>query len=435
MAYTREQLIKMGAKPVQKGYTREQLIQMGAKPTSTTGAVPSQRNYANPSPPVVAPMPSVGSRAAATFNRVGDITGKVLGKVADIGFGSTGKVVGGTLTAGLGGVKTLYGQATKNPALVQEGLRLQNIGTKAQTPLAIAGATLETVPGAGIAIEKAAAKVGSKFSAPLLARAERLYQSALKPSSKLLESGVVKTGLEEGIRVSKGGLQKTQNLIESIGDDIGRVIEAGVASGKAIPKKNLLPYLDELKNYLGNSLGGKEMVKEVDVIAKSILKDLPQNIPVETAQKIKVTTGQLIKKYYDKLAPIQFETKKQLTRGLKEEIAAAVPEIKALNARDSKLIGLEEALGKAVGRIGNRELIGLTDVMAVGAGLATGGGAGAAAAAVTARRLFDNPIIKSQRAIIYNHIAKNAAKLIQAGRIPAGIAAARILELFDPRKE
>lgn len=34
MAYTREQLIQMGAKPVQ-GYTREQLIQMGAKPTGT----------------------------------------------------------------------------------------------------------------------------------------------------------------------------------------------------------------------------------------------------------------------------------------------------------------------------------------------------------------------------------------------------------------
>jgi hypothetical protein len=49
-----------------------------------------------------------------------------------------------------------------------------------------------------------------------------------------------------------------------------------------------------------------------------------------------------------------------------EEIGKAVPEVLPLNARQSALIPVKNALGAATRRVGNRDTIGLTDVIAAG---------------------------------------------------------------------
>lgn len=259
-------------------------------------------------------------------------------------------------------------------------------------------------------------KLASKLISPLGKRARNIYQTVLKPSEKLEKSGVVKTGLEEGIIISKKGLGKVTGIMSDIGDDISKVIDSGVAKGKSINKQSLTPYLNEMKEYLSNVIGGKKMIGQVDNIAKEFLDELSDVIPIEKAQKIKRATQNFVSKYYNRQAPLPFETQKQLARGMKEEIAKAVPEISALNARDTKLFGLEEALTKALKRLGNRELFTLSDIASFGTGVVTGGGAKSGFGAAIIYKVLKNPAFGSARAILYNTLSKNAEKAAKIGK-------------------
>jgi hypothetical protein len=368
------------------------------------------------------------------LSKASNLTEKVLGAPSRFLFGTAGKTVGSLFTGALGAGGELMGKKTILGADVN---KLQKEAGKNITPLNIGGTLLEsTIAGVG---EKTIAKIAGKLSAPLMARAEKLYQSAIKPSADTLKKfpNLLKTGLKEGIKVSKKGLQKTQSIIEDIGAEIGNTIEQGIAAGKVVEKNKLLPYLSEMKEYLGNSLGGKELIQEVDKISNKIIKELPDLIPVEQAQKIKVATGNLISKYYSKLAPMEIEVKKQLTRGLKEEIANVVPEIRTLNARDRELIGLEKALGATLKRMGNREVINAFDILSSGVGAiaAPGSPVTAAGGVFFLKKLLQSSSVKSGTAILLNNLSNSTTKLIKQGRYPAAIVASKILNLFSEQKD
>lgn len=285
--------------------------------------------------------------------------------------------------------------------------------------------------------KQAATKAGVKLTGPLIRRAERLYASALKPTQALLKKApdVVKTGLEERIRVSKGGLQKVGTIIEDIGEEIGRVIDQGAATGKTIAREKLLPYLDEMKEYFSNVVGGEQMIKEVDELGKRFVSELKKEIPIEEAQKLKQATQNFVKKFYNREAPIKFEVQKQVARGLKEEIAKEVPEIATLNARDKALIELEQGLERAIARLGNRELIGLSDAMAFGAGVVSGDPIKTGIGLTILKRIIESPAFKSQRAIWYKQLADNVKKAVELGRYPAAIVGSKVLQLLTPENE
>lgn len=357
------------------------------------------------------------------ISKISNTSGKILGAGSDFLFGNLIKSAGGVVVGGYESAKELLtGKETQNKkgysvAPGEKGLPISQ---------AVMAGLESTIGGVG---EKLAAKVTSKISAPLIARAEKIYQSALKPTNALIKKSpdVVKTGLKEGIRVSESGLGKLQGIMESIGEDIGKIIDSGVAQGKSVSKNSLLPYLDEMKEYLGSSLGGKEIVKDVNIMAKKIISELPNNIPIKQAQQIKQTTQNLVSKYYNKLAPVEIETKKQLARGLKEEISKAVPEISQLNARDTKLFGLEDALEASLKRIGNKNIISLGDMFALGSGGATAGVPGAGLA-VLAKKVLGSPAIKSQLAITLNKINVEALK---NARYPVAVVTAKLLDLIN----
>ena len=363
--------------------------------------------------------------------------GKVFEPVSNFLFGSASKTVANTIGQGIEAAHGKEGVFTKgfNEQFgdINKALQGQGGSNLPGTVKNIAGLALDsTIGGFG---EKTMAKVAGKLSAPLIARAEKLYQSALKPTAAALKKSpdVVKTGIKEGINVSEKGLSKVSGIIEDIGEDITKVIDQGVAGGKVVQKSQLVPYLDELKDYVGNSLGGKQLIKEVDEMAKKIIQDLPDNIPVQEAQKIKQNTYRLINKYYGAMAPIEQETKKQLARGLKEEIVKAVPEIAELNARDAKLIPLEDAMKRAVARMGNREAISAFDFVTAlgGAAISPGAPIQAAGKVFFLKRILQSPTVKSQTAIWLNKLAEDGAKLLKAGRYPAAIITSKILQLFS----
>lgn len=62
------------------------------------------------------------------------------------------------------------------------------------------------------------------------------------------------------------------------------------------------------------------------------------SIPVQQAQDMKQGTYRELKNKYGQIGSAETEAQKALARGLKENIAEAVPEIAGLNAQESKLI-------------------------------------------------------------------------------------------------
>jgi hypothetical protein len=61
-------------------------------------------------------------------------------------------------------------------------------------------------------------------------------------------------------------------------------------------------------------------------------------IPVQQAQEMKKGTYKVLSKKYGEAGSAETEAQKGLARGLKEEVANAVPGVEGLNAEESKLM-------------------------------------------------------------------------------------------------
>jgi hypothetical protein len=126
-----------------------------------------------------------------------------------------------------------------------------------------------------------------------------------------------------------------------------------------------------------------------------------QTMTVARAQQLKQNTNKLLnaKGAYGELEAATVEAKKQIVRGLKDQIAAKVPEIAGLNLQYKQAKMVEKALERAVNRTGNWDAIGLVSTVAgAGAGAATGTVAGAAKAAAL-MQVIKGPYLQSRLAI------------------------------------
>jgi len=258
----------------------------------------------------------------------------------------------------------------------------------------------------------------SVIKKPLTIVAEKLYQSALKPKN-IVKDGkvvtdaldVVKTGLKEKVWLTKGGVERVANKIDDFEAQLGDAIEEVAGKGQKIATKGMQNYLNEAKRFFENQIDVKEAqksVKEIDALGKNFIKKYGKEIPIEEAQKIKVATGQMLRKYYDRMSSAGIEGQKQATRFLKEKIVEKAPVVGDINKRLSSLYKFDEALSKASGRIGNLNLLGLGTKI----GAAAGGSKGAAIGIVA--DLLDKAAFKSGAAIGLNELGRLGSK----GTIP-----------------
>lgn len=244
---------------------------------------------------------------------------------------------------------------------------------------------------------------------------ERMYESALKPSlsekNRPRIPGQIATGLSEGIVVSEGGAKKLHGLV----DTLNTKIEAEIAaSRKTVSPKRVAQRAEDIKKDWRNQVNPNADLKEINSAKKEFIKNNQMQIgvapdgspimaerpmPVAEAQKVKQGTYVQLRKKYGELGSARVEAEKALARGLKEEIASAIPEISALNARESKLLGLDTELERAVSRIRNHQIFGIGTPIAAGGVAAMTGSAKAALAAGILRSLIDSPGIKSRIAI------------------------------------
>lgn len=196
-----------------------------------------------------------------------------------------------------------------------------------------------------------------------------LYQRALKPSKAIVDrtpggaGALAETGLKEGINVSRRGTQKASDLISDIDAQVSSAIRGSSAT---VPRQVVLRRLAGPVGQFKDQVAPIGDLKRIANVGREFIKTAPRDIPVQQAQRIKQGTYRAQAKKYGQQGGAEIEAEKALARGLKDEIASAVPEVSALNARESALLQLRKALEDAGRRTGNRDAIGLTDVIAAG---------------------------------------------------------------------
>jgi hypothetical protein len=257
----------------------------------------------------------------------------------------------------------------------------------------------------------------------LSATAQKIYQSALKPSTTLSDvdkTKILLTGLREGIPVTSSGLSRLAKELDALNTSIGKVIAQGKKAGDVVKTSEIASYLNEVRARVGKTINGKSRLDDIDEIEQNFLSQFRETIPTDVAQEVKKNTYQVLRKSYGEMKSVAIEAEKALARGIKEELVKKYPQLEYLNARDSALINLEKQLERAVGRIANRDVVGLGTTVASTANPIAG----------ALKALIDNPYVKSKLAIA---LQKAADRVPRKSRIRRKIVPAT--RLTQPARE
>lgn len=204
---------------------------------------------------------------------------------------------------------------------------------------------------------------------------QRLMQSAIKPSSADLMTGkaqkAAKEMLERGYNVSTGSMAEVLKKSASLDDEVAGLIKNSTAAiDKNAVADRLRPLLQRLEKQVGPGADTAAVQKAWTEFLQHPLFSGNQ-IPVELAHEIKKGTYKaLTSKAYGEVGSASQEAQKQLARGLREEIAAAVPATVAPQAEQSALMSIYNVVNRRAMQAQNNNPLGLTSLAATPAGAA-----------------------------------------------------------------
>lgn len=196
--------------------------------------------------------------------------------------------------------------------------------------------------------------------------AKDMMQSALKPTYEALRTGkaakAIDTMFEEGINVTRGGAAKLRAKIGDLNDEIVDAIKNSTASiDKNKVASALLVPLKRLEMQVNPAADMNAIQKAWTEFLQHPLLSGASSIPVQLAQKLKQGTYQALgEKSFGELKGAEIEAQKHLARGLKEEIATAVPGVASLNAQESKLLNALSVVERRVLMEANKNPMGLS---------------------------------------------------------------------------
>lgn len=315
--------------------------------------------------PATAPSPTADQGGDVLLDNIKNVANKAIGWLPSVG-GAVGGLIGGAggtvAGMGVGAVPGAIGGAALGAAGGEAARQLINRATGAAAPATPLDAAAQIAKEG--AIQGGAQAVGSGAAALMRPYAQDLMQGALKPTLGVLKeygttpTKLVKTLLDEGVSVTEGGIAKLQGLLASNQADIKAAVQSATGS---IAKKDVAARTLSTAGRLAEQTN-----PTADLNALGDTVDEFMNHPVITgptmsipeAQAMKVGTYQQIGKKYGEMNSASIETQKALARGLKEEIAAAVPEIGKLNMKEADLMAALDSVGRRVAVAGNRDPVG-----------------------------------------------------------------------------
>lgn len=182
-----------------------------------------------------------------------------------------------------------------------------------------------------------------RAATPLMESASRsLMQKALKPGSKDLELGkadrAIQTMLDEGVNVSRGGMDKLRGMGNNLNTRAANEIAGSTATVNKYDVANRL-YDTERR-----AMSQVNPVDDVAAVGNSWNEFLAHphltgrsTMPVQMAQELKQGTYKKLADSYGQQGNATVEAQKALARGLKEEIERGVPSVVPINARASEI--------------------------------------------------------------------------------------------------
>jgi len=211
-------------------------------------------------------------------------------------------------------------------------------------------------------IKAPAAAAATKAAGTQLGR--DVMQSALKPPLASLQTGsaarAIDTLLDEGINVTKGGAEKLRARVELINDNIKDHIQNSPA---VVDKNAVTSRMQGLVDKFRKQVAPLSDVASIQKVWNEFM-DHPlingDTIPVKVAQEMKQGTYKALgSKAYGELKGAEIEAQKEIARGLKDEIAKAVPAVRELNAEESSLLNALSLVERRALISANKNPIGL----------------------------------------------------------------------------
>ena len=247
-------------------------------------------------------------------------------------------------------------------------------------------------------IEQGALQGGLDLGGQLLGRGmaaggRRLMQSAVKPSIKTEAGPLVQTMLDEGITVSRRGLEKLNGLIAATDDEIRAAVRgspaeidtAAVATRiddlEAQVSRQVDPAadVDAVRGVRARFLDANSRLEQIgtqeipstllDASGQPMLKveplygQVPQKLTPVQAQDLKTGTYRELRGKYDPTRveqSAQIRAEKALARGLKEELEQAIPGIQGMNARQGARLDVRDVIEHRLAIAGNRDPFGMS---------------------------------------------------------------------------
>lgn len=327
---------------------------LGANPELTRlqgGTAPDELSRITPVPGRLKAAPAIG--AGALGGAMSLATGG-LGLPAAVGLVG----LAGAGGAGLGLTAKQTMDTNEEPPTVAG-----NVGTMAkQGALAATGEGVSRGIGLGVQALKEPMKRGAR----------RLMQSAIKPGISEDAPRIVQTMLDEGVNVTENGVRKLEQIL---GDTNQAIAQEIASTPGAVSHLKVASRLNDTARKFGQQVNPQADLAAISDVGDNFLthpnlSGAAQSLP--DAQAMKVGTYQRLSGKFGELSNATTESEKALARGLKEEIAAQVPGVSALNAREGNILETLEPLERRVMIQGRSNPIGLPAIAPRAIGFITG---------------------------------------------------------------
>ncbi len=194
--------------------------------------------------------------------------------------------------------------------------------------------------------------------------AKALMQQTVKPAIKDLESGAadraMRTMLVEGVKPTRSGMEKASE----IANNMGRVVKSEIAKSPATVNvvRAAAPLAEVNKSALNqvNPNADLAAVRAAwDEFIKHPLVRGKTDIPVQTAQALKSGTYRSLAEKYGEVGSASEEAQKAIARGLRQEVAKAVPSVVEPLKREAALREVMDVAGRRSMLAQNNNLLGL----------------------------------------------------------------------------
>lgn len=212
---------------------------------------------------------------------------------------------------------------------------------------------------------RAAGEFGDVLSRRMEAGSRRLMQSAIKPTIAQRQSGeadtAIDTLLQYGINPTRGGVQRIRSLVDDLNAEIASQINNSTAT---VGKQDVLNRVGQVRGRFANQVSPTKDLNAIQGVADDFATHpqfpTPQTqIPVQEAQRMKQGTYRILRDKFGEEGSAATEAQKALARGLKEEIATAVPGVGALNAEESRLLATLNVAERRALLEANKNVMGL----------------------------------------------------------------------------